>query len=115
MDWERALEEFMGKKEVLEKVAADFYCTVCGQLKVIRQALKDGESEVVRKQAHAIKGGAANLTADGLAAAAFRLEKIGRSGDLEAGVTGLADLESEFNRFERFLDLNGTIGPDCAQ
>ena len=112
MDWERALEEFMGKNEILEKVVADFHQTVCDQLNIIRKALKSGESEVVRKEAHAIKGGAANLTADGLAAAALRLEKIGRSGDLEAGGTGLADLESEFHRLERFLDMNGAIGSD---
>ncbi len=115
MDWERALEEFMGKKEILEKVVADFHQTVCDQLNIIRKALKNGESELVRKEAHAIKGGAANLTADRLAAAALRLEKIGRSGDLEAGVSVLTDLESEFERLERFLDLNGAIGSDCFQ
>jgi CheY-like chemotaxis protein len=104
MDWDRALGEFMGKTDLLRHVAAEFRKTVRGQLKIIDQALNSRDADLVRKQAHAIKGGAANLAVDGLAAAAMRLEQIGRSGDLERGGQGLGCLKEELERFERFLE-----------
>ncbi len=104
MDWDRALGEFMGKADLLRNVAAEFRKTVRGQLEIIDQALNSRDADLVRKQAHAIKGGAANLAVDGLAAAAMRLEQIGRSGDLERGGQGLGCLKEELERFERFLE-----------
>lgn len=103
MDWDRALREFMGKEDLLRNVAAEFRNTVRGQLKIIDQALTSRNAELVKKQAHAIKGGAANLAVDGLAAAALQLEQIGRSGDLERGGHGMGYLVKEFERFERYL------------
>ena len=104
MDWDRALSEFVGKENLLRNVAAEFRNTVRGQLKIIDQALTSRDAELVRQQAHAIKGGAANLTVDGLAAAAHQLEQIGRSGDLKRGGQGLGYLVKEFERFERYLE-----------
>lgn len=104
MDWDRALNEFMGKADRLRNVAAEFRNTVRGQLKIIDQALTNCDVELVRQQAHAIKGGAANLAVDGLAAAARHLEQIGRSGNLERGGQGLGYLVKEFERFEMYLE-----------
>jgi CheY-like chemotaxis protein len=104
MDWDRALGEFMGRADLLQNVAAEFRNTVRSQLEIIDQALTSRDAELVRRQAHAIKGGAANLAVGGLAAAAMQLEQIGRSGDLEKGGQGLDYLVKEFERFERYLE-----------
>jgi PAS domain S-box-containing protein len=104
MDWDRALEEFMGRSELLRDVASDFRETVRSQLEIMDQALTEQNAELLRKQAHAIKGGAANLAVDGLAAAALNMEQIARSRNFDKGRRGLAHLIKEFDRFERFLD-----------
>lgn len=103
MDWERALDEFMGRKEVLTKVLDSFQETVGNQIKIIGQALVVKDAETVRKEAHAIKGGAANLAAQPLAAAALALEMTGKSGALDNGMHRLAALENELMRLRRHL------------
>ena len=57
---------------------------------------------MVRGEAHSIKGGAANLTADELSKIAFELENIGRSGALEKSIETLERLEQAFSRLEHF-------------
>ncbi len=84
--------------EVLEA----FLRNVRTQIGTIRQAISDGDAEVVRNEAHSIKGGAANLTADELSSVAIELENIGKSGVLEGGIEALERLEKEFYRLENF-------------
>ena len=73
-----------------------------GQIKTIHQALSEGNAELVRKESHSIKGGAADLTAEGLAELAFELEKIGISKDLDSGGAVLEKREGELTRLESF-------------
>ena len=102
MEYERALEEFEGDEEFLMEVLEGFIENVKSQIKIIRQAISDGDAEIVRREGHSIKGGAGNLTAGKLADIAFELEKIGRSGALKEGSDVLKKLEQEFFRLEHF-------------
>jgi len=103
MDFEKAIEEFEGDKEFLMEVLEGFLENVRAQIPAIRQAITDGDSEVVSREAHSIKGGAANLTADVLSKIAFELENIGKSGALEGGIQVLERLEEEFRRLEGYV------------
>ncbi len=114
MDWERALEEFLGQTEVLSGVLEEFVKTAQSQIGLIAQALAANDAETVRKQAHAIKGGAANLTAETLAAVALDLENIGRGGELGQGPVTLQRLDQELARLKRYLSEKGIGGPNTA-
>jgi len=103
MDFEAAVEEFEGDKEFLMEVVDGFLENVRAQIPTIRQAITDGNAETVRGEAHSIKGGAANLTADKLSKIAFELENIGKSGALEGGIEALERLEKEFSRLEDYV------------
>ncbi|MCP4576228.1 MAG: PAS domain S-box protein [Deltaproteobacteria bacterium] len=103
MEYAKALEEFEGDEAFLMEVLEGFIGNVTSQIGIIREAISDGDSEIVRREAHSIKGGAANLTADELSKIAFELENIGRSGMLEEGIDSLQKLEREFFRLERFV------------
>ena len=103
MDFPRAIEEFEGDEEFLMEAMGEFFENVTSQIGVMRQAISDGDGEVVRREAHSIKGGAANLIADELSGAAFELEKIGKSGMLEGSMDVLEKLEREFFRLEHFV------------
>ena len=103
MEYERALEEFEGDEDFLMEVLEGFIGNVTSQIKLIRQAISDGDAEAVRREAHSIKGGAANLTANDLSGIAFEIENIGKSGMLEEGIDSLQKLEREFFRLERFV------------
>jgi len=103
MDFARAIEEFEGDEEFLMEVLEGFIGNVTSQIKLIRQAISDGDGETVRREAHSIKGGAANLTANDLSGIAFEIENIGSSGALEKGIETLDRLEKEFHCLETFV------------
>ena len=100
MDFEMVIEEFEGDKEIFMEVLESFLEKAGAQLGTIRQAISDRDAEVVRKEAHSIKGCAANLTADDLSGIASELERIGKSGVLEGGTDVLERLEREFLRLQ---------------
>ena len=103
MNLEKAIEEFEGDRGFLMEVLEGFLDNVRAQIETIRQAISNGDAEVVRKKAHSIKGGAANLTAAELSRIAFELENIGKSGAPEEGIGCLERLEKEFYRLEGYV------------
>ena len=102
INFDKAVEEFEGDKEFLVEVLNAFLENVSAQTGTIRQAISDGDAEMVRREAHSIKGGSANLTADTLSDIAFKLERTGSSGDLERSLETLELFEKEFKRLEEF-------------
>lgn len=102
MDFEKALEEFMGKKEILVEVLGEFVEILKSQIRIMRQAISTGDTERLWREAHAIKGGAANLVADELSRLALEIEKVGKTGTLDRAEETLKEFETEFIRFEAF-------------
>jgi CheY-like chemotaxis protein/HPt (histidine-containing phosphotransfer) domain-containing protein len=98
IDYPRALKEFEGDEGFLMEVIKDFLVVVRPQINTINQALSDGDADVVMKEAHAIKGGAANLTADQISGIALELEDIGKSGRLGGGIEVMERFEKGINR-----------------
>jgi HPt (histidine-containing phosphotransfer) domain-containing protein len=103
MDFARAIEEFEGDEDFLMEVVEGFVGNVESQIEIIRQAISEGDAEVVGKEAHSIKGGAGNLTADELSKIALELENIGKSGNLEEGAQTLGRLEKEFRFLKAYV------------
>jgi CheY-like chemotaxis protein/HPt (histidine-containing phosphotransfer) domain-containing protein len=104
MDVERAVEEFTGDMVFFLQIFRGFLERLKPQLLLMHRALLDGDARLVEKLAHAIKGGAANLTAYCLAAAASDIEAVAEAGSLESGIELLARLEQEVARLDAFLE-----------
>ena len=102
INFERAIREFDGDKEFLMEVLGGFLENVTAQIEIIRDAISAGNAEIVRKEAHSIKGGGSNLTANALSRVALELENIGKSGQLERGLEALKRLEKEANQLEAY-------------
>ncbi|MCF8144947.1 MAG: PAS domain S-box protein [Deltaproteobacteria bacterium] len=105
MDFEKTLNEFEGDKALLMEVLKGFVVNVKEQIKIIGRALLTQDAERVRREAHSIKGGAANLRADQLSRIAFELEKIGKSGELEQGIDVLERLQTELAELEKLASI----------
>ena len=103
MDFARALEEFEGNREFLMGLLESFLENVRAQLGTIREALDRADAEILRRESHAIKGGAANLAAVELSSAAAELEKTARSGSLGEAPGGLERLERAYRRLDEFV------------
>ena len=101
MDFEKALKEFEGDRALLMEVLGGFLKNVRIQVGVIREALMREDFDRVRREAHSIKGGAANLRADELSGIALELEMIGKSGSMGGGMETLGRLERELDNLEQ--------------
>jgi two-component system, sensor histidine kinase and response regulator len=101
LDYQAALDEFMGDAVVLEKVLRGFVENVRQQIPRIRQAGRDQDCEALRKEAHTIKGGAANISAMPLSHYAARLEQLGKQQSIEGFDTLFTHFEKEFARLEQ--------------
>jgi CheY-like chemotaxis protein len=103
IDIEKAIEEFEGDKQFLSEVIEGFIMEVSEQIGTIRKALSCGDAETVRKEAHAIKGGAGNITAKALSRVAFELEIKGKSRELNGAGEIVDNLEREFETLRKFI------------
>jgi len=102
MDTVTAVDEF-GGWETVKTVAGQLIGNVMRQLQQIRESLANGDRESVRREAHAIKGGAATLEATALSKAAAYLERQSPHGRMEELEAGLGNLENQFYRFRDFV------------
>ncbi|MFZ5572553.1 MAG: response regulator [Thermodesulfobacteriota bacterium] len=104
LDFARALEEFMGKRELLLQTLRGFLVTAGEQVEVIRRALHAGSAETIRQEAHKIKGGSANLCAEILSVMARDLEKAAGANELEIVPEIITRMENELKRIEEYLN-----------
>jgi len=104
IDLDRALNEFMGEKKVLNGLLNEFIAKVRSQIRSIRQAFLSLDFTEIAKEAHSIKGGAANLTANKVAGMASALEKAAdlQQVDLVKNLAG--ELEEQFQQLENYLE-----------
>jgi HPt (histidine-containing phosphotransfer) domain-containing protein len=103
IDYNRALSEFEGDSDLLKRLMEGFMTDVRKQIKTMHQAIAEGNSDLVKREAHAIKGGAANLTADALSELALAIEVTGEQKDMDGSAQALAKFEKEFHRFEDYI------------
>ncbi|NLE28418.1 MAG: response regulator [Phycisphaerae bacterium] len=109
MNMERALAEFDGNWTFLKGVFSEFFKQVHQQLSLIVEAINRGDTETIRAQAHSIKGGAANLTADSLAKLAIDLETRGKTGDLDDAQEIVRQMENIIQQLKISVDEFRTI------
>lgn len=102
MDTATAVDEF-GDADTVKIVARQLIENVDGQLEMIRESIANGDRERIRKEAHAIKGGAATMEAIALSKAAAQLEDLSPDGPMDVLGTGFGDLENQFYRFREFV------------
>lgn len=103
--FDEAVAEFGGDKEFLRSVLSAFLSNARMQITAIREGVSVGDSEVVRKEAHSIKGGAAELYAHELSGIAYQLENMGKSGDMTGSAGVIEKIQNELDRLEIFRGI----------
>jgi HPt (histidine-containing phosphotransfer) domain-containing protein len=89
LDFESALDRTMGDKEFLQELFQEFMQNAPNDISAIQSLLKAKDADGVRRQAHRIKGSAANLSFLKVAAIALRLESAGSENNLDIVGEGL--------------------------
>jgi len=114
IDLDRAEYEFGGNRALLGKVVAQFLVDLENQIDKLGQALDLDDTETLRAEAHRIRGGASNLTADRLADAADRLEVAATDRNPAQAADAFEQLENETSRLKQFVADNGQLElPTC--
>ena len=72
-------------------------------IEMLRACLEAGDAPGAERQAHTIKGAAANVGGETLRKMANEMEKAGKAGDLDAVRTRMADLGSRFDQLRQAM------------
>ena len=97
------LKRLAGNRGLAERLVREFLADTPSQLRMLRELLENGDAESARRQAHKLKGAAANLSAGALREAAFHAEQAAMAGQLSQVADLLATMEGEFERVKCVL------------
>ena len=104
IDLAKAIEEFMGDGDAVRQLLHEFVCTGSKQITTIEQAMSSADYEQIRLEAHALRGGAANLTAYPLAESCAGMEEAAGRPEPDGLPPLLESLKNEFNRLTEYVD-----------
>lgn len=110
IDIAEALERAMGDAEFLKMMMDELRRSIPGFLTRLDRARRQDDMLSLGKDAHQLKGAAANLGAKSIAEAALKLEQIGKSGESFGCDKALEELRQAVEIFVRHLgriDWNG--------
>ncbi|WP_045222766.1 hybrid sensor histidine kinase/response regulator [Desulfonatronum thioautotrophicum] len=102
LDYALALEEFEQDASFLQEMIQIFIANAQRQMKSIEKSLQSGDIEAVVDEAHAMKGGAANLTAVKIAALAQDLEQFAHAGSFSECHEILLKLRANLHELQEF-------------
>ena len=105
------LERMEGDAELLEVVLQTFMGDAPRQLDGIKEALEQQDAGELRRRAHALKGSAANLSAERMASVASLLEEAALGKNLASAVLLGASLQSEWIAFRSEVGARGGNEP----
>ncbi len=97
------LERMMGDEEFAREVAAGFVEELPSLLSTLKEEFARGNLETIWKQAHKMKGSAANVGGETLRDAAMEVEQAGKTGDLARVAHWMPELETQAVRLDEAL------------
>lgn len=98
------LERLMGDKPLAFTIMKAFLSDIPLQIEALKTYLESEDVSGVERQAHTIKGAAANVEGYALRDIAFKMEKGAREGGPDAVNDLIADLEQQFSRLKDAME-----------
>ena len=109
VDMNAAMEVFGGDEELFREAAGLFLEEdYPEQHRLLREAVEKQDAPAVKAAAHSIKGAARSMGGLVLGEIAFRLETLGRNGDLAGAGELMGQMEAERKRFADFFTGRST-------
>ncbi|MBN1196026.1 MAG: response regulator [Candidatus Aminicenantes bacterium] len=97
--WEQyseALERVDGDKWFLDELVDIYYTDASQRIDAMHRAVKERDFEVIRREAHTLKGASANLSLESLREISVQLEVAGHENDLEKAEKYLESFVAKF-------------------
>jgi HPt (histidine-containing phosphotransfer) domain-containing protein len=102
-DYDAALNTASGKPERLKRIVCAFMSDAPKRIEALTNALLSGDQKVAEREAHSLKGAAANLAAERFRGHAFDAECACKSGDLPTAEKIVPMLSQDFNELLKEL------------
>jgi HPt (histidine-containing phosphotransfer) domain-containing protein len=104
--WDRSvlLERLMGDEELVAQLVEAALDDLPRQVGILKDSLAAADNTTSERQAHSIKGAAANIGAEPLRNIAERMERAARRGDLESCRDAFSVLGKEFEELRREME-----------
>lgn len=103
-DLQASLTRLGGSHELFQSLVQFFLEDCPGLLGQLQAALDRNDASQVERAGHSLKGLAANFGAASAVQAAFKIEELGRNGDLAGSRKALPQLEAEMERLQTALN-----------
>jgi HPt (histidine-containing phosphotransfer) domain-containing protein len=97
------LERLGGDEQLLGEIAGLFLSDYPGMMEQIREAVVRRDSNALHHAAHTLKGAVANFCADAPFESAYKLERMGREGDLAGAEEAVSELERQMQSLKPIL------------
>ncbi len=97
---EAFLDRMMGDTEFALEVVAGFVSELSTLLSELKEEFARGDLQSIWKQAHKIKGSAANVGGEALRDVALEIEQAGKAGDMAAAARCIPELEIQTTRLK---------------
>ena len=104
IDREMILDRVGGDEELLREITAIFLEEYPSLIEEIQLAVSGVDAKRLERAAHSLKGSVANFGARAATQAAYRLETLGRSGEMHQARSALNDLLAEFRALKPALE-----------
>jgi HPt (histidine-containing phosphotransfer) domain-containing protein len=94
------VQRMMGDQGFAHEIAVGFLEELPVLMSTLRDRFAGEDIESIWKQAHKLKGSAANVGGEALSAVALELERTGQSGDMAAAALLLPEMEAQTARLQ---------------
>ncbi|MHB8773217.1 MAG: response regulator [Syntrophales bacterium] len=110
--WDRPgmLDRMMGDEDLARTILECFLADIPDQIGSLRASLEAGDAAAAERQAHAIKGAAANIGGERLRQTALTVETAAGAGALPDARAGMAELERQFSLLREALNRDEAMG-----
>ncbi len=99
------LDRLMNDENLARVITEGFLCDIPGQIKTLQRYLDVSDAFGAERQAHLLKGAAANVGGEALRALASEMEKAGKAGDLGSVAARMGELDCQFVLLKEAMTL----------
>jgi two-component system sensor histidine kinase/response regulator len=96
-DLSGAMETVLGNEDLFQEIAGMFIESCPNHLARIKEGIEENDAGILEREAHSLKGAVGNFSAKEVYEAAYRLEKLGKEGNMATAEEELSTLERALN------------------
>jgi two-component system sensor histidine kinase/response regulator len=91
------METVLGNEDLFREIAGMFIESCSDYIAKIKEGIAGNDAGILEREAHSLKGAVGNFGAKEAYEVAYRLEKLGKEGEMATAEEGLSNIERALN------------------